>query len=255
LGRDRPAEGEGSDPVADQIVVAKRFRGPPKSGNGGYVAGLLAGYVAGKAEVTLRAPPPLERPLDVVGNGEGTARLMDGDKLVAEAHPVDIDVDAPDAPSWDQAVEAAKRGFSQRKSMQYNMCFVCGLDRGPGDGLCIFPGPISEGSHTMLATWEPDATVANPDGVVPAEIVWSALDCPSGFPYIEPDGIVILGRYAVKRMGTVRRDERYIVVGWPTGDDGRKLYSSSALYTERGALCAVSKATWIQLDETPPGTT
>ncbi len=237
-----------------QITVPRRFRGPPNSGNGGYVCGLLAGYVEGGVEVTLRAPPPLDRALDVIREGEGV-RLMDGDNLVAEAKPAQIDVGAPDAPGWGEAVDAAKRGFSERRSMQYNSCFVCGLDRGPGDGLCIFPGAAIEGSREMLATWLPDATVAHPDGIVPPEIVWSALDCPSGFPYIQRDGIVILGRYAVKRMTPVHRDERYIVRGWPTGQDGRKLYSASALYSEDGALCAVAKSTWIQLDETPPGTT
>ena len=240
--------------MADQITIAKRFCGPPKSGNGGYVAGLLAGYVTGDAEVTLRTPPPLERPLDVVRDDAGV-KLMDGDKLIAEARPAEIEVDAPDAPSWDEAVEAAKRGYANRGNEQYNSCWVCGLERGPGDGLCIFPGPITAGSKTMLATWVPDSTVTHPDGIVPPEIVWSALDCPSGFPYIQSSGVVVLGRYAVKRMAPIRRDERYIVRGWRTGDDGRKLYSASALYTDSGELCAVAKATWIQLDETPPGTT
>ncbi len=240
--------------MPDQITVPKRFRGPPESGNGGYVCGLLAGYVHGDAEVTLRLPPPLERPLDVVREGT-VAKLMDGDKLVAEARAAQIEIDAPDAPPWDDAVAAAKRGYENRHNEQYNTCFVCGLERGPGDGLCIFPGPIAEGSWEMLATWVPDATVAHPDGIVPPEIVWSALDCPSGFPYIQPSGVVVLGRYAVKRMAPVRRDERYVVRGWRTGQDGRKLHSASALYSGDGTLCAVAKATWIQLDETAPETT
>jgi hypothetical protein len=42
------------------ITIARRFRGPPNSGNGGYVCGMLARYITGAAEVTLRAPPPLE---------------------------------------------------------------------------------------------------------------------------------------------------------------------------------------------------
>ena len=240
--------------MSDQITIPRRFRGPPTTGNGGYVAGLLAGYVNGDAEVTLRLPPPLERPLDVLRE-DGVAKLMDGDKLVAEARPAQIDVAAPDAPTWDQAAAAAKRGYENRHNEQYNSCFVCGLERGPGDGLCIYPGPITEGSREMLATWVPDATVAHPDGMVPPEIVWSALDCPSGFPYIQPSGVVVLGRYAVKRMAPVRRDERYIVRGWRVGQDGRKLHSAAALYSEDGVLCAVAKATWIEIDETPEVTT
>ena len=236
--------------MRDQITIAQRFRGPPKSGNGGYVCGLLAAFVEGTAEVTLRRPPPLDRPLQVERE-DGGARLMDGDALIAEARDAEIEVDAPDAPTYEQAVEAAKRGFEERTNLQYNSCFVCGLDRGPGDGLCIFPGHMGA-TTTVAATWEPDVTVADPDGMVPPEIVWSALDCPSGFPYIEATGEVVLGRYGVRRMTPIRRDERYIVVGWRTGQDGRKLHSCSALYTEAGTLCAVAKATWITLQEPAP---
>ena len=49
--------------MADQLIrIDRRFRGPPDSGNGGYVAGLLAKALGGSGvEVTLRAPPPLDR--------------------------------------------------------------------------------------------------------------------------------------------------------------------------------------------------
>ena len=53
------------------LVIDRRFRGPPNSANGGYVCGCLARHVAGDAEVTLRAPPPLERPLDVLTKADG----------------------------------------------------------------------------------------------------------------------------------------------------------------------------------------
>jgi len=215
------------------------------------VAGLLAGFVKGEAEVTLRAPPPLEKPLNVVP-AEGGVALMDGDKLIAEAAPTEFEVDAPVAPSWEEAVAAAARGKAKRRNEQYNMCFVCGLDRGPGDGLCIFPGALHKGETTMAATWAPDATIAHPDGIVPPEFVWAALDCPSGFPYIQPDGVVVLGRFAVKRQAAVRRDERYILLGWRTEIEGRRMNSASALYTADGALCAVARATWIKIEgETP----
>ena len=46
------------------MTIPRRFRGPPNSGNGGYVCGMLARNIAGAAEVTLRAPPPLETALD-----------------------------------------------------------------------------------------------------------------------------------------------------------------------------------------------
>ena len=48
------------------VVIEKRFCGPPNSGNAGYVCGMLARHITGAAEVTLRAPPPLETELDEV---------------------------------------------------------------------------------------------------------------------------------------------------------------------------------------------
>ena len=50
----------------ETMTIPRRFRGPPNSGNGGYVCGMLGRQIAGAAEVTLRAPPPLETKLDLV---------------------------------------------------------------------------------------------------------------------------------------------------------------------------------------------
>ena len=57
------------------MTIPRRFRGPPNSGNGGYVCGMLARQIAGAAEVTLRAPPPLETELDLVEVGTGVWEL------------------------------------------------------------------------------------------------------------------------------------------------------------------------------------
>ena len=50
--------------MTDTIVVPARYCGPDGSGNGGYVAGLLAREVVGDAEFTLRVPPPLDADCD-----------------------------------------------------------------------------------------------------------------------------------------------------------------------------------------------
>src|SRR5512138_2743309 len=66
------------------ITIDTRFRGPPNSANGGYACGLLARHVDKRgAEVTLRAPPPLARPLDVVAGERDVTDLRDGDRTVA----------------------------------------------------------------------------------------------------------------------------------------------------------------------------
>ena len=56
--------------VATVTVPAAR-RGPPGTGNGGWVCGTVATHLgAGPVEVTLHAPTPLDVPLEVsVGGG------------------------------------------------------------------------------------------------------------------------------------------------------------------------------------------
>jgi hypothetical protein len=76
------------------VRIPARFNGPPGSANGGYTCGLLAAFLGGEAEVTLRVPPPLERELDVVET-DGRVELRDGETLVAEAEPVSLDIDVP----------------------------------------------------------------------------------------------------------------------------------------------------------------
>ena len=48
-----------------EVVVARQFCGPPNSGNGGYVSGLLAQSIPGPATAVLRAIIPLNTPLNL----------------------------------------------------------------------------------------------------------------------------------------------------------------------------------------------
>ena len=65
------------------MTIPRRFCGPPNSANGGYVCGMLARHIPGAAEVTLRAPPPLEKPLDTIAKDDGIWELRDGALTVA----------------------------------------------------------------------------------------------------------------------------------------------------------------------------
>ena len=70
--------------AGETVTIDRRYRGPLRSANGGYACGLLGSRVGAGAEVTLRLPPPLERPLTIRRDGERLV-LEDGDLLVAEA--------------------------------------------------------------------------------------------------------------------------------------------------------------------------
>ena len=83
-------------------MIERRFRGPPESGNGGYSCGVLAEGVSGVATVTLRLPPPLDRPLTLSGDGE-QSRLTDGERIVGVATRSALDLEVPEAPGLEAA--------------------------------------------------------------------------------------------------------------------------------------------------------
>ncbi|UUY04659.1 hypothetical protein LRS13_03765 [Svornostia abyssi] len=240
-------------PALPAIEVPERFNGPPGSGNGGYSAGLLAAQVDAPAvEVTLRAPPPLNRPL-VVEARDGATVALDGDAVVLEARPVDLDLEAPAPVGMDDAQAAdAISGFRDHDVHPFPTCVVCGPDRDPGDGLRMFPGPLADGRFATV--FRPDASLADEDGVVEHAAVWAALDCPSSGPVLDmsPGAAAtrapsVLARLAVRIDEELRVGEAYVSVSWKLGEDGRKRTSGTALYTADGRPVAVARALWIEL--------
>lgn len=225
------------------VTIDRRFRGPEASGNGGYVAGVVAEGVDGPAASTLRVPPPLERPLLLEGDGS-SSRLLDGDTVVAEAEAVEVDVEIPDPPSLEAAQAATKRFFIPNHV--FPECFVCGPDRSPGDGLRIFAGPV-EDSALVAAPWTPDASLGREGEPLDRRFVWAALDCPSYFG-LGTAPIAVLGRLTAAVDTLPMVGDQLVVFAWPIGRDGRKLYSASALATPAGELLARARAVWIELE-------
>src|SRR5216684_3486749 len=88
------------------IIIDKRYCGPPNSGNGGYVCGRLARHIPGGAEVTLRAPPPLDKQLDVVATDDGLWELRDGATVVATGRPASVELTRLEKASFDEACAA-----------------------------------------------------------------------------------------------------------------------------------------------------
>ena len=220
--------------MTEIVFIDRRFRGPRASGNGGYTCGLLAGFVGGEAEVTLRLPPPLEQPLRIERDGERVL-LLAGDALVAEAVPAEVDVLPPAVVTWEEALEARERylGFDNHP---FPECFTCGPDREPGDGLCIYSGEVRPG--LVAAPW-----VAHD---VSPEVVWAAIDCPGAFGVgVIGRGETVLGRMAARIDRLPHAGERCVALGFGLGEDGRKLYAGTALLGEAGETLAVARQTWI----------
>jgi hypothetical protein len=215
--------------------LAPRFNGPPGSANGGVTAGRLAAYVGAAAvEVTLRRPPPLGVDLRVDASG-GTARLLHGDVLVAEAVPSTVQLEVPEPVSLDRAREA-EAAYGGLVAHPFPTCFVCGTDR--PDGLGLRPGPIGEGR--AAAVWIP----ADDDPVM----VWGALDCPGGWATDLPGRPLVLGRMALEHRGRVAPGEPHVVMAWTTGAEGRKVHTGTSLHGPDGGPVAVARATWLAVD-------
>jgi hypothetical protein len=235
--------------VTEQVVIHERFRGPPDSGNGGYVCGLIGREFDEPASVSLRVPPPLERPLDLHRGEDGKLELRDGDMVVADGGPAELLLEVPEPPSVEEADDAVER-FLFWHDHPFPGCFVCGTDRSYPDGLRIFPGQV-EGRAIVAAPWIPDIGLAGDGGTLAPELMWAVLDCPTSFGAVLLGvmGTSVLARLTAELHGAVRPGEPHVVIGWPIGRDGRKSEGGSAVFTADGQLLARAKGLWIELKQ------
>lgn len=257
---------------ATTLTIATRFRGPVRSGNGGYTCGRVAGAlldggaagpIAGRSAagtgrrttdpppvltVTLRRPPPLEAPMTFLPDAEADGLLLlDGDQTVAVATTGEFAGDPVPAVSVRDA-GAAESSYRGLQNHPFPTCFVCGTARAPGDGLCLSPGLYAPGRTACV--WTPDPSLADTrDGQsVGVEFIWSALDCPGGWSSDLDSRPLVLGRMTATCEGRVRIGRPYVVVGRLVAEQGRKTTTATSLYDEGGRLVARAEHVWIAVD-------
>lgn len=230
---------------AAALTIDARFRGPPRSGNGGYTCGCLARRIEGPATVRLMAPPPVDRPLRVELDGD-VAQLWDGTTRIAEARPSDVAIEVPRLPTFDEAVAASRRytGFHRHP---FPDCFVCGPQRAAGDGMHLYAGPLDR-DGIVATPWVPAADLCS-GGVVRSEFVWAALDCPGAFAVMpgETDRAIVLGQIEARITAPVAAGARCVVIGWPVSIQGRKRIVGTAIADGGGTVVASARATWIEV--------
>src|SRR5215469_16943901 len=213
--------------MTESLVIPARFCGPPGSGNGGYVCGRIAAYADRPVTVTLRQPPPLATPMAVERDGEDSVRIRHGGALIADAtsaaDPPVLQVPGPVSMAEAHAAAGGARYFADPV---FPDCFVCGMGRRPGDGLRIFPGPLAD-RPVWAAPWTPDPSVADADGRVRPEMIWAALDCPSGLAAAEAvdlpgDTAILLGQMTASLDMRPAAGDQCRVIAWPDTREGRK---------------------------------
>ena len=235
-------------------MIGRQFCGPPNSGNGGYVCGILSKGVDGPVTAVLRAPIPLDTDLGLEARDGGNVLLGDADALIGQSGPATQTLpEPPPAPSLEAARAAGLRhiGLTQRV---HPICFTCGPDREDGDGLRVLPGQL-EGAETgvVACTWTPHPAFAGADGNVAPEVVWAALDCPGYFAWVEKDGRhgALLGTMTGEIATPAKAGEEYVIVAWPILKEGRKEVAGTALFDGEGRLMARAHQVWITMGPRP----
>ncbi len=233
-------------PETESFQIPSRFCGPPNSGNGGYVAGRLAQRMPrGEAVVRLHRPPPLETELRVHATDTGL-ELRAGGSRVATATPDVGPIEPLFAPGFDAATAASRafRGFDEHT---FPGCFVCGPERGEGDGLRIFPGPLPE-TQDCAGPWIPDASLGDANGRVAPEVLWAALDCPGALAFEVHDAEgALLGELRARLFGHVQVGERCTLVARELSHERRKHTTLTTLFGEDGSCRGASVGIWIEM--------
>lgn len=226
------------------VRIERQFNGPPESGNGGYVAGLMGDALTFEGsicfETSLKAPPPLDTPLSIIPFEDGIA-LMEGEKPVVTAKALaDFDLALPAFP------ERYKTDTPKTLATGFDSCFVCGVDRTPGDGLCLYseaqPGP----SDQWIAAFDVDPAFCDEHGTLKQRFLVAALDCP-GFAAVSGGVMAVLARFKVKISGSLKRGEAAEVYAWPISHAGRKMVAGTAVLSRDREVVACAEALWIKI--------
>jgi len=257
--------------TSSELLVPRRFCGPPSSGNGGWTAGALAALIPHDCpedrsrswptiRVALRQPPPLDSPMTVSEDDGSTVATFGGAVVaratVVEDRPMTVE---PVSPAEARAASATYPGHT---SHPFPTCFACGTDRGEGDGLRIFPGrvadqdgPDQQSRVRVAATWSPHPSVgedfhAYADELPRASLAttWAALDCIGGWAGDLTERLMVLAGMTARVDALPVIGEQHVVVGLALGQEGRKTFTASTLYDADGRVVACAEHVWVAVD-------
>ena len=256
-----------------ELIVPRRFCGPPDSGNGGWTAGALAALDSADRpddrseswpaiEVSLRQPPPLDTPMHLTDQ-DGTVSATFGGAVIATAHRVERELAEVD-PVDPATAAAAESSYAGHGFHPFPTCFACGTAREEADGLRIFPGPIGTAdpgsSDRVAATWTPHPSLAedwhtyvDDTRRVSVATTWAALDCVGGWAGDLGSRLMVLGRMTARVDALPVVGEPHVVVGEGRGQDGRKTFTAATLYDADGRVVATAEHIWIAVDPTSFG--
>ena len=228
------------------VTIPAQFNGPVRSGNGGYVCGLLGHeHGAAIATSTLREPPPLDTPLTWERDGDELRLVTAGGAIIGTATSGTFAREAVPSPTEADA-EAGHAAYPGFHTHPFDHCFTCGTKRAEGEGLRLFAGPC--GVHRTATAWSPHRAFAEPDGSLSIPVSWAALDCPGGWAADFSEQPMVLGRMTGQVLRRPRPGEDLLATGRLDEHTGRKYLTSTALYARDGELLGRAEQTWIEIE-------
>jgi hypothetical protein len=235
-----------------EITISVHFEGPTDLTLGGYISGLMAVHLdSDTVEVNMRKPTLLERPLILDTTTPDRVFLYDGDTLLNEALPAELEMEVPASISFEQAKKASRRNTVAA----FPNCFGCGSGRSENNGLHLRSGPV-EGRNMVAIDWVPQAdTVGAEEGeTVPEKMVLTALECPIAKAMElddmrKPEETAVLGRMTTKIISLPKAGEPCFFMGWPIERVGRRIEIAGTLNSEKGDVMVMCRMTFVVLRE------
>ena len=223
-----------------ELIVPRRFCGPPDSGNGGWTAGALATTLAREPadhvdgwptiEVSLRQPPPLDTPLDVVAGPDDTATATFGGAVIATArlrarrHPDRGGRGRPRrraggrggvrrtrVPPVPHVLRLRHRARGGRRAAHLPR------SRGPDDAGGTVTGERRPRGRDLDAAPQRRARTSTPTSTTTPRAsvaaTWAALDCVGGWAGDLTERLMVLGRMTTRIDTLPVIGEEHVVVG------------------------------------------
>jgi hypothetical protein len=238
--------------VDETVTIDPAYHGFEGAGHGGYTSGVAATLAGGPVEVTIRRRIPVGEAMEVRRLDGGRLELRGAEGVILHAAPSEPRLDVP-RPVDPAEAEAAAEGFLGYTWTPSSTCLTCGTQRAEGEGLRVFPGPVAGRRGLVAGRWVPHPNLARPDGTLPQEFVWAALDCPGAWALrgdsSEPYRRTVTVQMTARVLGPVLAGEPHVVMAWPVPGRRRLLDAACAIIGPDGEVAAVSTTVWLPAEQ------
>lgn len=236
--------------MESSIIIPAWAQGRAGRGQGGFSAARFAAAVGRPVAIDLRAPIPLEVPLQVAPVGDGW-ELRHGATTVMRAAPRPAGGLPETQPVSVADAARAMAGFPGTDGEhEASGCFSCGLGERT---MRVWPGPLADGTGRTATRWSPPAWVGDGDGRVNDAMAWTALDCVQGF-FVNfgagsPRRNALTVRFEAEVYRPVTVGAEYAIVafdGEGSGWQGRKRVAAACVFDAAGRLVARAASLWVE---------